>query len=176
MTIGYSAFGGSADALSVAGGKAILNGGSFGSLSIADGATVDQNGATFTGAATNNGTLTKTDGVFQSGLTSTQTLTANGGTFNGTIAINVTGGTATIKRGTIAGTQYGVQTNGGAATIEKLAVISGSTKALNNVSGTLTVNNGKFANPSKFAAGTITFNSAYFKADAANIATTYTKQ
>lgn len=176
VTIGYSAFGGSADALSVTGGKAILNGGSFGSLSIADGATVEQNGATFTGAATNNGTLTTTDGVFQSGLTSTKTLIANGGTFSGATAIQVTGGTASIKRGTIAGTQYGVLTNGGSATIEKLAVISGGTKALNNVGGSLTVNNGKFPNPSKFANGEITFKSAYFKTDAANIATTYTKQ
>ncbi len=176
VTIAYSAFGGSADALNVTGGKAILNGGLFGSLSVVDGATVEQNGATITGAATNEGTLTTTDGVFQSGLTSTKTLIANGGTFSGATAIQVTGGTAAIKRGTIAGTQYGVQTNGGSATIEKLAVISGGTKALNNVSGTLTVNNGKFPNPSKFADGEITFKSAYFKADAADIASTYEKQ
>ena len=176
VTIAYSAFGGTANALNVTGGKAILNGGTFGTLTIGANATVEQNGATITGAATNNGTLTTTDGVFQSGLTSTKTLTANGGTFNGTIAINVTGGTASIKRGTIAGTQYGVQTNGGAATIEKLAVISGGTKALNNVGGSLTVNNGKFHNPNKFANGEITFKSAYFKTDAAAIASTYEKQ
>ena len=176
VTIAYSAFGGTANALNVTGGKAILNGGTFGTLTIGANATVEQNGATITGAATNNGTLTTTDGVFQSGLTSTKTLTANGGTFNGTIAINVTGGTASIKRGTIAGTQYGVQTNGGAATIEKLAVISGGTKALNNVGGSLTVNNGKFPNPNKFANGEIAFKSAYFKTDAAAIASTYEKQ
>lgn len=176
VTIGYSAFGGSVDALSVTGGKAILNGGAFGTLTIGASGTVEQNGATITGAATNNGTLTTTDGIFQSGLTSTKTLTVNGGTFNGATAIQVTGGTASIKRGTIAGTQYGVQTNGGAATIEKLAVISGGTKALNNVSGALTVNNGKFPNPSKFANGEITFKSAYFKTDAADIASTYEKQ
>ena len=176
VTIGYSAYGGSAASLSVNGGKAVLNGGTFGTLTIADGATVEQNGATFTGAATNNGTLITTDGVFQSRLTSAEALTVNGGTFNGDIAINVTGGTATIKRGTIAGTQYGIQTDGGSATIEKLAVVSGGTKALNNISGTLTVNNGKFADPSNFANGEITFKSAYFGDDAAAIASTYEKQ
>lgn len=176
VTIAYSAFGGSANALNVTGGKAILNGGSFSSLTIGASGTVEQNGATFTGAATNNGSLTTTDGKFQGGLTSSKTLVVNGGIFNGDIAINVTGGTASIKRGTISGTQYGVLTNGGSATIEKLAVISGGTKALNNVNGTLTVNNGKFADPSKFAIGEITFKSAYFKSDASDLATTYTKQ
>lgn len=177
VTFAYSAFGGSADELNVTGGKAILNGGTFGTLTIGANATVEQNGATIIGAATNNGTLTTTDGVFQSGLTSTKTLIANGGTFNGAVAINVTGGKAAINRGTISGTQYGVlTTNGGSATIEKLAVISGGTKALNNVSGALTVNNGKFADPSKFANGEITFKSAYFKTDAADIASTYEKQ
>lgn len=176
VTIAYSAFGGSAGALNVTGGKAILNGGSFGSLTIGASATVEQNGATITGAATNNGSLTTTDGKFQGGLTSSKTLVVNGGIFNGDIAINVTGGTTTIKRGTIAGKKYGIQTDGGSATIEKLAVISGGTKALNNVNGTLTVNNGKFADPSKFANGEITFKSAYFGDDAAAIASTYEKQ
>lgn len=176
VTFAYSAFGGSADELNVTGGKTILNGGTFGTLTIGAKGTVEQNGATITGAATNNGTLTTTDGVFQSGLTSSKSLTANGGTFSGAVAINVTGGTAAIKRGTISGTQYGVLTNGGAATIEKLAVVSGGTKALNNASGTLTVNNGKFADPSKFANGEITFKSAYFKTDAADVASTYEKQ
>ena len=176
VTIAYSPYGGSATSLNVTGGKAILNGGTFGTLTIGANATVEQNGATITDAATNNGTLTTTNGEFQAGLTSTKTLIVNGGTFNGATAIQVTGGTASIKRGTISGTQYGVLTNGGSATIEKLAVISGGTKALNNVNGTLTVNNGKFADPSKFAIGEITFKSAYFKADASDLATTYTKQ
>lgn len=175
VTIGYSAFGGSANALNVTGGKAILNGGSFGSLSVADGATVEQNGATITGAATNNGTLTTTDGVFQSGLTSTKTLVANGGIFNGDIAINVTGGTAQIKRGTINGTTYGVQ-SAATTTIEKLVAITGGTKALKRTAGTLTVNNGKFAQPAKFADGDIVFKSAYFGDDASAIATVYDKQ
>lgn len=176
VTIAYSPYGGSATSLNVTGGKAILNGGTFGTLTIGANATVEQNGATITGAATNNGKLTTTNGEFQAGLTSTKTLIVNGGTFNGATAIQVTGGTASIKRGTIAGTQYGVQTNGGAATIEKLAVISGGTKALYGNGGTLTVNNGKFPNPSKFADGEITFKSAYFKSDASDLATTYEKQ
>ena len=117
-----------------------VSGGNVKTLTIGANATVEQNGATITGSATNNGTLTTTDGVFQSGLTSTKALIANGGTFNGATAIQVTGGTASIKRGTISGTQYGVLTNGGSATIEKLAVVSGGTKALKNESGTLTVN------------------------------------
>jgi len=178
VTIGYSAFGGTANALNVTGGKAILNGGTFGTLTIGANATVEQNGATITGAATNNGTLTTTDGIFRGALTSSKSLIANGGTFNNTsgVAITVTGGTAQIMRGTIYGNSYGVLTNGGSATIEKLAVISGRTRALNNVSGTLTVNNGKFPNSSKFAIGEITFKSAYFGEDAADIASTYEKQ
>lgn len=176
VTIAYSPFGGSATSLNVTGGKAILNGGTFGTLTIGANATVEQNGATITDAATNNGTLTTTNGEFQAGLTSTKMLIVNGGTFNGATAIQVTGGTAQIKRGTISGTQYGVLTNGGSATIEKLAVISGGTKALNNVNGTLTVNSGKFADPSKFAIGEITFKSAYFKSDASDLASTYEKQ
>ena len=103
VTIAYSAFGGSANALNVTGGKAILNGGTFGTLTIGANATVEQNGATITDAATNNGTLTTTNGEFQAGLTSTKTLIVNGGTFNGATAIQVTGGTAQIKRGTISG-------------------------------------------------------------------------
>ena len=178
VTIAYSAFGGSANALNVTGGKAILNGGSFGSLTIDDGATVEQNGATFTGAATNNGALITTDGAFRNELTSSGALTLNGGTFtnNSGAAIAITGGTAQIKRGTISGSTYGVQTSGGTTTIEKLAVITGGTKALYGNGGTLTVNSGKFADPSKFAIGEITFKSAYFKSDASDLATTYTKQ
>ena len=163
VTVAHSAFGGSANALNVKAGKAILEGGAFGSLTIGASGTVEQNGAVITGAATNNGTLTTTNGEFQAGLTSTKSLTANGGTFSGAVAINVTGGTATIKRGTISGTQYGVQTNGGTATIEKLAVVSGGTKALNGKSGSLTVNNGKFATPDNLIAGTVTFKAGYFQ-------------
>ena len=163
VTIAYSKYGGSANALNVAGGKAILNGGTFGSLVIANGAEVEQNGATITGTATNNGILTTVDGIFQSGLTSAGTLTVNGGTFEGEVAILITGGAAQIKKGTIVGTEYGVQTNGGSATIEKLAVIEGGTKALNGAAGTLVVNNGKFTDPENLKAGSVTFNAGYFQ-------------
>lgn len=175
VTLAYSAFGGSANALNVTGGKAILNGGSFSSLTIGESGTVEQNGATFTGAARNNGSLTTTDGKFQGGLTSSKTLVVNGGIFNGDIAINVTGGTAQIKRGTINGTTYGVQ-SAATTTIEKLATITGGTKALKRTAGTLTVDNGKFAQPAKFADGDIVFKSAYFGDDASAIATVYDKQ
>lgn len=162
VTLAYSPYGGAADALNVTGGKAILNGGTLGALTITSG-TVEQNGATVTGAASNAGLLTTTDGKFQGGLTSSGTLTINGGTFNGAIAINVTGGSAIIKKGTISGTTYGVQTDGGSATIEKLAAVTGGTKALNGISGSLTVNNGKFTNPDNLIAGTVTFNAGYFQ-------------
>lgn len=162
-TLAYSPYGGAADALNVTGGKAILNGGTLGTLTIGASGTVEQNGATITGAATNNGVLATTDGIFQSGLISTKTLTVNGGTFNGAIAINVTGGSAIIKKGTISGTTYGVQTDGGSATIEKLAAITGVTKALNGLSGSLTVNNGKFADPANLIEGSVTFNAGYFQ-------------
>lgn len=162
VTIAYSAFGGSANALNVTGGKAILNGGSFSSLTIGASGTVEQNGATFTGAATNNGSLTTTDGKFQGGLTSSTTLVVNGGIFNGDIAINVTGGTAQIKRGTINGTTYGVQ-SAATTTIEKLATITGGTKALKRIAGTLTVNNGKFSDPDELAEGDIVFKAGYFQ-------------
>ncbi len=167
VTIAYSKYGGSANALNVAGGKAILNGGTFGSLVIANGAEVEQNGATVTGTATNNGILTTVDGVFQSGLTSAGTLTVNGGTFEGEVAIHINGGTAQIKKGTIVGDEYGVQTNGGATTIEKLAVIEGGTKALNGAAGTLVVNNGKFTDPENLKAGSVTFNAGYFQTNSA---------
>lgn len=162
VTIAYSAFGGSASALNVTGGKAILNGGSFSSLTISASGTVEQNGATFTGAVTNNGSLTTTDGKFQGGLTSSKTLVVNGGIFNGDIAINVTGGTAQIKRGTINGTTYGVQ-SAATTTIEKLATITGGTKALKRIAGTLTVNNGKFSDPDELAEGDIVFKAGYFQ-------------
>lgn len=163
VIIAYSPYGGSASALSVTGGKAILNGGTFGSLIIGASGAVEQNGATITGAATNSGSLTTTDGAFQSGLTSSGALTVNGGTFEGEIAIHVTGGTAQIKKGTITGSTYGVQTNGGSATIDKLAVIRGGTKALNGVSGALIVNGGKFADPANLNSGSVTFNAGYFQ-------------
>ncbi|MBQ3998135.1 MAG: hypothetical protein II644_02215 [Paludibacteraceae bacterium] len=128
--------------------------------------TLNQNGTTIEGAVTNNGTMTTTDGIHHSTLTSTGTLVVNGGTFEPVsgVAINVTSGTADIKKGTIIGITYGVQSAGASTTttIEKLAVISGGTKALSCVSGTLKVNCGQFQNPDNLAQGTIVFKSAYF--------------
>ena len=164
VTLAYSPYGGSANALNVTSGKATLNGGTIGLLTISSGAVVEQNGAT-TGGINNNGTLTTTDGVVNGALTSSGTLTINGGTFTNTSgeAITITNGTATIKRGSITGQTYGVKTTGGATTIEKLAAISGNTKALNGAGGSLTVNNGKFTNPSELFDGTVTFNAGYFQ-------------
>ena len=177
VTLAYSAFGGSANALSVTGGKAILNGGTFGSLTIGASGTVEQNGATITGAATNNGSLTTTDGKFQGGLTSAGTFVANGGTFNGDVAINVTNGTAQIKRGNITGTTYGIQ-SAGTTTIEKLAAVNGSVMALNRTAGSLTVNNGKFSDPDQLIANpaSITFKGGYFQTNNAGNATALGKQ
>lgn len=175
VTIAYSPYGGSATSLSVTGGKAVLNGGTFGSMTIGASGTVEQNGATFTGTATNNGSLTTTDGKFQSSLESSKTLVVNGGTFTGATAINVTAGTAQIKKGTISGTTYGVQ-SAGTTTIEKLAVISGNTMALNRTGGTLTVNNGKFTDPSKLASGDIVFNAAYFQTNSSEASVIRGKQ
>lgn len=164
VTLAYSPYGGSANALTVTGGKAVLNGGTTGLLTISSGAIVEQNGATISGI-NNNGTLTTTDGIVNGSVTSSGTLTINGGTFTNTsgVAVTVTGGTATIKRGSITGQTYGVKTQDGSATIEKLAVVRGGTKALYGNGGSLTVNNGKFTNPSELIAGTVTFNAGFFQ-------------
>lgn len=175
VTIAYSPYGGSANALSVSGGKAILNGGTFGSLTIGESGTVEQNGATITGAATNNGSLTTTDGTFQGGLESNKTLVVNGGTFTGATAIDIKAGSADIKKGTITGTTYGIQSKG-TTTIGKLAVISGGTIALNRISGTLTVNGGRFKDPNNMATGEIVFNAAYFQTNSTESATVRGKQ
>lgn len=175
VTIAYSPYGGSADALSVAGGKTILNGGTFGTLTVGANGTVEQNGATITGTATNNGTLTTTDGVFRSGLTSSGTLTINGGEFEGNVAVDITGGTALVKKGRISGGTYGIR-SAGTTTIEKLAVVSGGAYALKKEAGTLTVNNGKFVDPANFAEGSIAFNSGYFQTNNSDMQTVSGKQ
>ena len=179
VTLAYSPFGGSATALNVTGGKAILNGGTFGSMAIGASGTVEQNGATITGAATNNGSLTTTDGKFEAGLTSSKTLVVNGGTFNGSVAINVTAGTAQIKKGSITGGTYGIQ-SAGTTTIEKLASVFGYTKAMKCTGGSLTVNNGKFYDPMDLIVddpeGTFTFNAGYFQMNGTEAPTAFGKQ
>ena len=185
VTLAYSPFGGSADALNVTGGKAILNGGTFGSLTIGASGTVEQNGATISGLATNNGSLTTTDGKFEAGLSSSKTLVVNGGTFQGgtfdddNIAINITGGTAQIKKGSITGGTYGIQ-SAGATTIEKLASVYGYTKAMKCTGGSLTVNNGKFYDPMDLIVddpeGTFTFNAGYFQMNGTEAPTAFGKQ
>ena len=162
VTLVSSPYGGSITGNVVNNGTLTLMGNTIGGT-LANNGTLNQNGATVEGAVTNSGTMTTTDGIHHSTLTSTGTLVVNGGTFEPAsgVAINITGGTADVKKGSITGTTYGVQ-SAGATSIEKLAVISGGTKALNCASGTLKVNCGMFQNPDNLATGTIVFKSAYF--------------
>lgn len=180
VTLAYSPFGGAISSnVSVTGGKLILTGGTItGNVNVSAGATLEQNGAAITGDVTNAGTLTTTNGSITGQLASSGALTLNGGTFtnNSGAAIAITGGTAQIKRGTISGSTYGVQTSGGTTTIEKLAVITGGTKALYGNGGTLTVNNGKFTDPANLIAGTVTFKAGYFQTHSAGTATALGKQ
>ena len=180
VTLAYSPFGGTISSnVSVTGGKLILTGGTItGNVNVSAGAILEQNGAAITDDVTNAGTLTTTDGSITGKLTSSGALTLNGGTFtnNSSEAIAITGGTAQIKRGTISGSTYGVQTSGGTTTIEKLAAITGDTKALNGLSGSLIVNNGKFTNPDNLIAGTVTFKAGYFQTHSAGTATALDKQ
>ena len=180
VTLAYSPFGGTISSnVSVTGGKLILTGGTItGNVNVRAGATLEQNGAAITDDVTNAGTLTTTDGSITGQLTSSGALTLNGGTFtnNSGAAIAITGGTAQMKRGTISGSTYGVQTSGGTTTIEKLAVITGGTKALYGNGGTLTVNNGKFTDPANLIAGTVTFKAGYFQTHSAGTATALDKQ
>ncbi len=168
VTLAYSAFGGEITDEITVNGKLVLNGGKI-SAALINYGTLEQNGATITGSVTNNGTMTTTDGVLTATLNSNATLILNGGAFNTTnaVAIMVNSGSATIRKGTISGADYGLQVDAtGTATVEKLAIIDGGTKALNCISGgTLTVNCGKFADPNKLNDGTIDFVSAYFQAN-----------
>lgn len=179
VTLAHSVYGGTitaTTALNVTGGKLTLSGGTINGA-VTNTGTLELNGAAITGNVTNNGTMTTTDGSIIGQLASSATLTLNGGTFtnNSGVAINITGGTAQIKRGTITGNTYGVQ-SAGKTTIEKLAAISGSTKALKRTAGTLTVKNGKFAESAKLAEGEIVFQAAYFGDEASAVATAYEKQ
>lgn len=170
MTVVYSKYGGGANALAVTGGKAILNGSEFGSLTVGASGIVEQNGAIFTAASTNAGELTTTEGRFETGLTSSGTLTINGGLFEGSIAITVSGGTANINKGTISGTEYGIQATGGTTNIiSKLVSVYGATNAVKRTSGTVNLTNGKFEGETAPLAGTINLQAGYFKVDGANI-------
>ena len=163
VTIAYSKYGGGADALSVTGGKLILNGADFGSLTVGANGTVEQNGATITGASTNNGTLLTTEGVFEAGLTTSGTLTVNGGKFEGETAIAVSGGTATINKGIVSGTTYGIYVTGGTTNVAgKLAAVYGATNAVRQTSGTVNLTNGKFDGETPLA-GTINLQAGFFK-------------
>ena len=179
VTLAYSPFGGTISSnVSVTGGKLTLIGGTItGNVNVSAGATLEQNGAAITGPVTNAGTMTTTDGSIIGQLASSGTLTLNGGTFtnNSGVAVNVTGGTAQIKKGTITGSTYGVQ-SAGTTTIEKLAAVTGSTKALNRTAGTLTVNNGKFSDPANLANGEVVFNAGYFQTNNAGASTALGKQ
>ncbi len=160
VTIAYDKYGSNGAAVSVKGGKLVLNGGTFGTLTIGANGTVEQNGATFTGAANNEGTLVTNEGLFNAGLTSSNILTVNNGTFKGETAITISGGTAVINRGTIKGTACGLKVTAGTATVKKLAAIKGGTYSAQQTGGTLTIECGKFDGA---LSGTIDFTSGYFK-------------
>ena len=161
VTFVYDKYNGGATAVSVTGGKLVLNGGTFGTLIIGANGEVEQNGATFTGAANNEGTLVANEGLFNAGLTSSNILTVNNGTFNGETAITISGGTAVINRGTIKGTACGLKVTAGTATVKKLAAIKGGTcSAQQDGTGQLIIECGKFDGA---LSGTIDFTSGYFK-------------
>ena len=168
VTLAFSPYGGTISGAVTNNGTLTLVGGTLAGT-LTNNGTLFQNGATINGAVTNNGTMTTTDGVHAQTVTTTSgsVLTVNGGQFvpaSGEAIDVQANATATIKKGTIEGKTYGVQ-SAGSTTIEKLAVISGGTKALKQTAGTLTVNCGKFTNPTKLKEGTIVFNSGYFKED-----------
>ncbi len=171
VTIAYDKYGGNGKAVSVTGGKLILNGGEFSSLQISNGATVEQNGATITGATTNNGTLVTIEGRFEGGLTSAGTLTVNGGAFEGETAITVNGGTAIFNKATISGTETGILVEGGETTISsKLVSVYGGTNAVKQqTAGSIVLQNGKFDGATPLA-GTINLQGGYFKTNTPGIA------
>lgn len=170
VTIAYDKYGSNGAAVSVIGGKLILNGGEFASLNVSTGATVEQNGATITGAASNNGTLVTTEGRFEGGLTSAGTLTLNGGAFEGTTAITVNGGAAILNKAAVSGVTTGILVNGGETTISsKLVSVYGGTNAIKQqTSGSIVLQNGKFDGTTPLA-GTINLQGGYFKTNTPGI-------
>ncbi len=169
VTIAYDKYGSNGNAVSVTGGKLILNGGELASLSVSKGAVVEQNGATITGAATNNGTLVATEGRFEGGLTSAGTLTVDGGAFEGTTAITVNGGTAILNKAAVSGTETGILVNGGETTISsKLVSVYGATNAVRQTAGSIVLQNGKFDGATPLV-GTINLQGGYFKTNTPGI-------
>ena len=169
VTIAYDKYGSNGNAISVIGGKLILNGGEFVSLNVSTGATVEQNGATIKGA-TNNGTIVTTEGRFEGGLTSAGTLTVNGGAFEGTTAITVNGGTAIFNKAAVSGTETGILVEGGETTISsKLVSVYGRTNAVKQqISGSITLLNGKFDGATPLV-GSINLQGGYFKTNTPGI-------
>lgn len=170
VTIAYDKYGSNGKAVSVTGGKLILNGGEFSSLQISNGATVEQNGATITGTTTNNGSLVTTEGRFEGGLTSAGTLTVNGGAFEGETAITVNGGTAIFNKAAISGTTTGILVEGGETTISsKLVSVYGRTNAVKRqTAGSIVLQNGKFDGATPLV-GTINLQGGYFKTNTPGI-------
>ncbi len=171
VTIAFDKYGSNGEAVSVTGGKLILNGGEFTSLNISVGAIVEQNGATIIGAATNSGALVTTEGRFEGGLTSVGTLTVNGGAFEGATAITVNGGTAILNKAAVSGTETGILVSGGETTISsKLVSVYGGTNAIKQqTAGSITLLNGKFDGATPLA-GTINLQGGYFKTNTPGIA------
>ena len=113
LTLAFSPYGGTISGEVVNNGTLTLVGGMLAGA-LTNNGTLYQNGATINGAVTNNGTMTTTDGVHAQTVTTTSgsVLTVNGGQFVPEIgeAIDVqANATATIKKGTIEGKTYGVQ-------------------------------------------------------------------
>ena len=169
VTIAYDRYGSNGEAISVKGGRLILDGGEFASMNISAGASVEQNGATITGTATNNGTLVTTEGRFEVGLSSLGTLTVNGGAFEGETAITVNGGTAIFNKATVSGATTGILVEGGKTTISsKLVSFYGGTNAVKQTNGTVNLLNGKFDGATPLA-GTINLQGGYFKTNTLGI-------
>ena len=175
VTLAYSPYGGKIiagpynDAIDVLAGKLVLNGGTLvGFFGVGSMGEVVQNGATIVGGsgcavASMGGIFTMTDGKIYGELGTmgeTSELVINGGSIDATSqtiegvtlpsdypGVQVGGGSAWIKKGTIKGGSYGVQNVGGSITIEKLAVITGGSYALDFNSGLTTINCGKFEDP-----------------------------
>jgi hypothetical protein len=188
------------DAVDIKAGKLVLKGGtltgffgvgSMGGNVVQSGATIIGSAATGCAVACMGGSYTMTDGkiygMFGSiGGVGSATAEINGGTIDnrqqtiegisltGGTAVQIgTGSTATINKGTIVGKTYGVKNAGGTITIEKQAVISGGSYALDFNSGLTTINCGKFGDPttmcdlstieSKIASGNTVLVSCYLK-------------